>query len=196
MQAIIKINGVQPSALPVLHGVVKQPYMHTPDQEIMPNGTAIHDEPNKVPYARITCSEFEPESGTYTVTLILNLVIPSSNTDVPDIFAPLSALVGLIKSVDPRLLPDAVAMPTSKLDESLVETLVSQTLGEKSDCDITNSRTGEIIAPANRKLTRTVIKALVRNLGDLNLRESGDLVNQCLRGAQMRMQNESQPTPQ
>ncbi len=173
MQAIVKIDGVQPSALSVLHGVVKQPYMHMPEQEIVPNVTTTRDEPTKVPYAKIMCSEFDPESETYTVTLILNLVIPNELFGAPDNLAPLSALVGLFKSIDPRLLPDEKAIDLEKAraaaKEALVEIIANEIINESSMFDITNSSTGEIIIPAGRKITLQLIKSLVQHFESLNV---------------------------
>ena len=47
-----------------------------------------------------------------------------------------------------------------KLREALTESLSNVLLGEKIPLDVTNSETGEVIIPANRKITKTLLRRL------------------------------------
>src|SRR5207237_6191816 len=49
---------------------------------------------------------------------------------------------------------------TDELREQLTEALSNILLGEKIPLDVVNSETGEIIIPANRKITKTLLRKL------------------------------------
>src|SRR5690606_31830432 len=49
---------------------------------------------------------------------------------------------------------------TDKLREQLTESLSNILLGEKIPLDVINSETGEVIIPANRKITKTLLRRL------------------------------------
>src|SRR5437879_8631301 len=49
---------------------------------------------------------------------------------------------------------------TEELREQLTEALSNILLGEKIPLDVVNSETGEIIIPANRKITKTLLRKL------------------------------------
>src|SRR5437763_6148673 len=49
---------------------------------------------------------------------------------------------------------------TDELREQLTEALSTILLGEKIPLDVVNAQTGEIIIPANRKITKTLLRKL------------------------------------
>src|SRR5690606_20257957 len=51
---------------------------------------------------------------------------------------------------------------TDKLREDLTEALSNILLGEKIPLDVTNGETGEVIIPANRKITKTLLRKLAQ----------------------------------
>ena len=53
---------------------------------------------------------------------------------------------------------------TDELREQLTEALSNILLGEKIPLDVVNSETGEIIIPANRKITKTLLRKLAAGL--------------------------------
>jgi DNA-directed RNA polymerase subunit beta len=53
-------------------------------------------------------------------------------------------------------------MKTEELREQLTEALSNILLGEKIPLDVVNSETGEIIIPANRKITKTLLRKLAQ----------------------------------
>ncbi|MFQ6723012.1 MAG: DNA-directed RNA polymerase subunit beta [Opitutales bacterium] len=58
------------------------------------------------------------------------------------------------------------------LRESLTEALSNVLLGEKIPLDITNSETGEILIPANRKITKTLLRKLASVPDQLEVEQS------------------------
>jgi DNA-directed RNA polymerase subunit beta len=52
---------------------------------------------------------------------------------------------------------------TDELREQLTEALRNILLGEKIPLDVVNAETGEIIIPANRKITKTLLRKLARS---------------------------------
>ena len=57
---------------------------------------------------------------------------------------------------------DEHRMKTDELREQLTEALSNILLGEKIPLDVVNSETGEIIIPANRKITKTLLRKLAQ----------------------------------
>src|SRR6185295_9049693 len=55
---------------------------------------------------------------------------------------------------------DEYKKKTDELREQLTEALSNILLGEKIPLDVVNSETGEIIIPANRKITKTLLRKL------------------------------------
>ncbi len=155
--------------------------MRTQEGYRPPEGPSIPNSNGVVPYAAIMKSEFHPQSGTYTVTIWFNLVI--KRIDGTPFYPPLSALEEVFKSIDLQLLPDSKAIEAEaehaaaeKAREAarkdLVEKIVNEIIGETSEYDIVNSKTGQIIIPARRKITRTLIMLLSRHIADLDLSTS------------------------
>ncbi len=59
-----------------------------------------------------------------------------------------------------KALRDEYVKKTSELREELTEALSNILLGEKIPLDVVNAETGEIIIPANRKITKTLLRKL------------------------------------
>jgi hypothetical protein len=131
-------------------------------------------------------SKLHPDSGTYTVTLRLNLIIRSyrdgDDTSVeregtPLVFPPLGAFSEIFKSIDPRLLPEIETTnhktTSIDVDDDLVEKIASSILGEKCAHDISDVNTGEIIIPCNRRITPTLIRRLAKSIWNLDFNNGG-----------------------
>lgn len=190
MHAIVKVVGVTPEAIAKLHTVLKQPNLQTQEEHCQPNWgpdtTHIAGSKMKVPYAKLMDSKLHPDSGTYTVTLRLNLVIRSyrdgedtsvEQEETPLVFPPLGAFSEVFKSIDPRLLPetettDLKTKPIELID-AIVEKLTPGIIGEKSAHDISDGKTGEVIIPCQRKITRTLIRRLAENIRNLDFNNGG-----------------------
>ena len=61
-----------------------------------------------------------------------------------------------------REVQDEHRVKTDELREQLTEALSNILLGEKIPLDVVNSETGEIIIPANRKITKTLLRKLAQ----------------------------------
>ena len=61
-----------------------------------------------------------------------------------------------------REVQDEHKTKTDELREQLTEALSNILLGEKIPLDVVNSETGEIIIPANRKITKTLLRKLAQ----------------------------------
>ncbi len=61
-----------------------------------------------------------------------------------------------------REVQDEHKVKTDELREQLTEALSNILLGEKIPLDVVNSETGEIIIPANRKITKTLLRKLAQ----------------------------------
>ena len=59
-----------------------------------------------------------------------------------------------------KAIEDEFGKRKEELHEQLTEALSNILLGEKIPLDVTNAETGEIIIPANRKITKTLLKKL------------------------------------
>jgi DNA-directed RNA polymerase subunit beta len=59
-----------------------------------------------------------------------------------------------------KAIKDEYAKRTNELREELTEALSNILLGEKIPLDVVNAETGEIIIPANRKITKTLLRKL------------------------------------
>ncbi len=66
------------------------------------------------------------------------------------------------KSDTPRRSKRNTSSKTDELREQLTEALSNILLGEKIPLDVVNSETGEIIIPANRKITKTLLRKLAQ----------------------------------
>ena len=61
---------------------------------------------------------------------------------------------------------------SDKLREELTEALSNILLGEKIPLDVSNSETGEIIIPANRKITKTLLRRMAQVYGAIDIAPS------------------------
>src|SRR5262245_65493177 len=61
-----------------------------------------------------------------------------------------------------KQVQDEYKMKIEELREQLTEALSNILLGEKIPLDVVNSETGEIIIPANRKITKTLLRKLAQ----------------------------------
>ena len=59
-----------------------------------------------------------------------------------------------------KKLEDDFKKELNSLHEHLTENLSNILLGEKIPLDVTNSESGEVIIPANRKITKTLLRKL------------------------------------
>ena len=57
----------------------------------------------------------------------------------------------------------------NSLHEHLTENLSNILLGEKIPLDVTNTETGDVIIPANRKITKTLLRKLSQVYGCISI---------------------------
>lgn len=194
MFAIMKIVGVSPEALGQLHRVVKGEDLKASTECTLNKSSSSGY--SKHPYAVIEDSKLSTERGTYTVTLKLNLRLyveeklnQRYQNQIPEylIYPPVEAFQKLLQAIDPNLAPSGgeKRIPTAETAaylkdqqnvrryEELMPDL-DHLVGEKFHSDIVNSETGEIIAPANRKITRTLLVRLCENICNLDFSNGTD----------------------
>ena len=92
-------------------------------------------------------------SGTYGI--VMDVKISSKKSEMG---APKEAKDGPRKAA--KEIDDGFKQKRSELLDQLTEALSNILLGEKIPLDVINSETGEIIIPANRKITKTLLKKL------------------------------------
>jgi DNA-directed RNA polymerase subunit beta len=93
-------------------------------------------------------------SGTYGIVMDVK-VSSKKESDKP---APKAAAEGEKKQA--KQIQEEHKQKTDELREQLTEALSNILLGEKIPLDVTNAETGEIIIPANRKITKTLLRKL------------------------------------
>ena len=69
-------------------------------------------------------------------------------------------VVAAVKADDDLTTLQVLSADTDELRDQLTEALSNILLGEKIPLDVVNSETGEIIIPANRKITKTLLRKL------------------------------------
>ena len=192
MFAITKLVGVPADAIGRIHEILNGSEMHTQDAYYQTS----KDDPRyathlgKFPYAKLMDSKLDTDKGTYTVTIRFNLSLmayqPNDDTDNPEhpatqIFPPASVMVSLYRAIDPRFLPETLTVvrpegvPPS-VNEELVQELANRILGEKTHFDITREDTGEVLVPAQRKITKNLVRSLVTNIEKLDFDNGNDPV--------------------
>jgi DNA-directed RNA polymerase subunit beta len=92
-------------------------------------------------------------SGTYGI--IMDVKVSSKKESDKEMRASVSEEKRHAKEVE-----DEHKKKTEELREQLTEALSNILLGEKIPLDVVNSETGEIIIPANRKITKTLLRKL------------------------------------
>lgn len=194
MYAIMKIVGVSPEALGNLHHVLKNEELKTSRECVINNGS--DSVPKKHPYAFIEDSKFNTKYGTYTVILKLNLrlyaeehISQSYSSHIPGywVYPPLEAFQKVLQAIDPDLMPsgEEKSIPTAetvaylkdrqnirRYEELLPD--LNHLVGRKLNSDIINSETREIILPADRKITRTLLVRLCENICSLDFLDRTD----------------------
>ena len=90
-------------------------------------------------------------SGTYGI--VMDVKVSSKKEREIEIKAPESKRAA-------KEVQDDYKQKTEELREQLTEALSNILLGEKIPLDVVNSETGEIIIPANRKITKTLLRKL------------------------------------
>jgi DNA-directed RNA polymerase subunit beta len=95
-------------------------------------------------------------SGTYGIVMDVK-VSAKKDTAEKEVHANLSE-----EKRHAREVEDDYRKKTEELREQLTEALSNILLGEKIPLDVVNSETGEIIIPANRKITKTLLRKLAQ----------------------------------
>jgi DNA-directed RNA polymerase subunit beta len=94
-------------------------------------------------------------SGTYGI--VMDVKVSSKKEREVDVKAVVPEIRRHAKEVQ-----DEHKAKTDELREQLTEALSNILLGEKIPLDVVNSETGEIIIPANRKITKTLLRKLAQ----------------------------------
>jgi DNA-directed RNA polymerase subunit beta len=94
-------------------------------------------------------------SGTYGI--VMDVKVSAKKESDREMRANLSEEKRHAKEVE-----DEYKKKTDELREQLTEALSNILLGEKIPLDVVNSETGEIIIPANRKITKTLLRKLAQ----------------------------------
>src|SRR5256714_762082 len=94
-------------------------------------------------------------SGTYGI--VMDVKVSSKKDADREIKAPEAQRQRHAKEVE-----EEYKKKTEELREQLTEALSNILLGEKIPLDVVNSETGEIIIPANRKITKTLLRKLAQ----------------------------------
>ena len=97
-------------------------------------------------------------SGTYGIVMDVKV---SSKKERDLAKEPAKAISGDAKR-QAKQVQDEHRTKTEELREQLTEALSNILLGEKIPLDVVNSETGEIIIPANRKITKTLLRKLAQ----------------------------------
>ncbi len=97
-------------------------------------------------------------SGTYGIVMDVKV---SSKKERDMAKEPAKAVSGDAKR-HAKQVQDEHRTKTEELREQLTEALSNILLGEKIPLDVVNSETGEIIIPANRKITKTLLRKLAQ----------------------------------
>ncbi len=102
-------------------------------------------------------------SGTYGIVMDVK-VSSKKETDKVSSSSSSSAtrLTGNEAKKHQKQVEDDYKTKTDELREQLTEALSNILLGEKIPLDVVNSETGEIIIPANRKITKTLLRKLAQ----------------------------------
>jgi DNA-directed RNA polymerase subunit beta len=95
-------------------------------------------------------------SGTYGIVMDVK-VSSKKEREVEKVAAPTGDAKKAAKQVQ-----DEHKQKTEELRDQLTEALSNILLGEKIPLDVVNSETGEIIIPANRKITKTLLRKLAQ----------------------------------
>ncbi len=94
-------------------------------------------------------------SGTYGI--IMDVKVSAKKEADQDVKAAVTEEKRHAKEVE-----DEYKKKTDELREQLTEAMSNILLGEKIPLDVVNSETGEIIIPANRKITKTLLRKLAQ----------------------------------
>jgi DNA-directed RNA polymerase subunit beta len=97
-------------------------------------------------------------SGTYGIVMDVKV----SSKKEADKVASTNRLTGNEAKKHQKQVEDDYKSKTDELREQLTEALSNILLGEKIPLDVVNSETGEIIIPANRKITKTLLRKLAQ----------------------------------
>lgn len=92
-------------------------------------------------------------SGTYGI--VMDVKVTAGNTKVK-----LEKLSPTEAKRQGKAIGDKYAKKTSELTEELTQSLSNILLNEKIPLDVVNAETGEIIIPANRKITKTLLRKM------------------------------------
>ncbi len=96
-------------------------------------------------------------SGTYGIVMDVKV---SSKKDGERSSAPSMKSVGSDEKRHFKQIEEEHKKKTDELRDQLTEAMSNILLGEKIPLDVVNSETGEIIIPANRKITKTLLRKL------------------------------------
>ena len=92
-------------------------------------------------------------SGTYGIVMDVKVSSPQGSRDARSCRRPK-------RRRQAKQVEDEYKKKTDELREQLTEALSNILLGEKIPLDVVNRETGEIIIPANRKITKTLLRKL------------------------------------
>jgi DNA-directed RNA polymerase subunit beta len=99
-------------------------------------------------------------SGTYGI--VMDVKVSSKKEADKASASSASRLTGNEAKKHQKQVEDDYKSKTDELREQLTEALSNILLGEKIPLDVVNSETGEIIIPANRKITKTLLRKLAQ----------------------------------
>ena len=99
-------------------------------------------------------------SGTYGI--VMDVKVSSKKEAERASSSSASRLTGNEAKKHQKQVEDDYKSKTDELREQLTEALSNILLGEKIPLDVVNSETGEIIIPANRKITKTLLRKLAQ----------------------------------
>ncbi len=101
-------------------------------------------------------------SGTYGIVMDVKVSSKKETDKASSSSSSASRLTGNEAKKHQKQVEDDYKSKTDELREQLTEALSNILLGEKIPLDVVNSETGEIIIPANRKITKTLLRKLAQ----------------------------------
>ncbi len=197
MHSTLKISGVRASSLAAIHDLVNGTEFRTTEPCYVAGDEDSTESQGIHPYASVKKVKFDPESGTYVVTLKINLKFlcreKVKNQPFRDhfIFTPSEAVQALLRAVDEQMLPTggkAIKVPSPEEIERLrwadedwryvniIPELEKDLIGRTFHSDIVDGETGAVILPGRTKINRAHLWRLVRSVEKLDFSDGTDEV--------------------
>ncbi|HKL20784.1 MAG TPA: hypothetical protein VJ904_03195, partial [Tichowtungia sp.] len=105
-------------------------------------------------------------SGSHGI--VMDVKVSSKNKHAKDSAAPKKQADADVKKRQ-KEIEDRYKSAVHELTEDLTEALSNILLGEKIPLDVMNAETGDIIIPANRKITKTLLRKLAANYENIEI---------------------------